>query len=129
MGWGKMPVTRHDLKKLTRGTVVWVHLDPSLGSEQQKRRPCVIISSDVHNQRLDTIVVIPISSLKGRKPYPHEVFIAPPEGGLTEESVAQPVQIRTVDRYKRVDEISGQLAPMAMVQISASLFAVLGGIG
>ncbi len=45
-----------------RGEVWWVRLDPTLGSEIRKRRPCVIMSSNVVNERRKTLVVIPLSS-------------------------------------------------------------------
>jgi len=118
-----------DVRRITRGTVVIVRLEPAQGHEQGKTRPAVVVSSDVHNRNLTTIIVVPISGLKGKQPFPHEVFICSGEGGLTEDSVAQPVQIRTVDRNKRVAAVLGQLQSTTMAQIDASLFAVLGGIG
>ncbi len=45
-----------------RGEVWWVRLDPTLGSEIRKRRPCVIMSGNVVNERRRTVVVIPLSS-------------------------------------------------------------------
>jgi len=45
-----------------RGEIWWARLDPSLGSEINKTRPCVVISSSVINQRRRTVVVIPLSS-------------------------------------------------------------------
>jgi len=37
------------MKKLKRGMVVDVNLDPTLGSETGKIRPCVIVTNDVYN--------------------------------------------------------------------------------
>lgn len=45
-----------------RGDVWWVHLDPTMGSEIAKSRPCVIISNDVMNKLRRTVVVVPLSS-------------------------------------------------------------------
>jgi mRNA interferase MazF len=47
---------------LRRGEIWWVRLDPSVGSEINKTRPCVIMSSTVTNERRRTVVVIPLSS-------------------------------------------------------------------
>lgn len=105
-----------------------VNLDPSEGCEQNKTRPCVVVSADSVNNRLKTLIVVPISSLKGRDPYPHEVFIRKGEGTLEFDSVAQPVQVRTIDRYLRVTAILGRLPPATISQISLKLFIVLGGI-
>lgn len=40
----------------------WVALDPTLGSEIAKTRPCVVLSRDVVNQHRRTVVVVPLSS-------------------------------------------------------------------
>src|SRR5215831_18281147 len=45
-----------------RGEVWWVRLDPTLGSEIAKTRPCVIFSGNVFNRLRRTVVVIPLSS-------------------------------------------------------------------
>jgi mRNA interferase MazF len=45
-----------------RGEIWWARLDPSVGSEINKTRPCVIVSSTVINERRRTVVVVPLSS-------------------------------------------------------------------
>jgi mRNA interferase MazF len=45
-----------------RGEVWWVRLDPTVGTEINKTRPCVVMSYDVFNRRRNNVVVIPISS-------------------------------------------------------------------
>ena len=45
-----------------RGEIGWVALDPALGSELRKTRPCVIISLKVLNERRRTVIVVPLSS-------------------------------------------------------------------
>ncbi|MBL8230499.1 MAG: type II toxin-antitoxin system PemK/MazF family toxin [Bryobacterales bacterium] len=45
-----------------RGDIWWVALDPALGSEIRKTRPCVVISVKVLNERRRTVIVIPLSS-------------------------------------------------------------------
>ena len=50
-----------DLMK--RGTLVWVDLSDATPPEMGKVRPAVIVSGDVHNAVLDTVVVVPTSSL------------------------------------------------------------------
>jgi mRNA interferase MazF len=47
---------------MKQGEVWWVALDPTVGSEIQKTRPCVIVSPDVMIEGLRTIVVIPMTS-------------------------------------------------------------------
>ena len=45
-----------------RGDIWWVALDPTLGSEIRKTRPCVVISVNVLNERRRTVIVVPLSS-------------------------------------------------------------------
>jgi mRNA interferase MazF len=47
---------------LRRGEVWWVDLEPTRGSEINKRRPCVILSVDALNQRRKTVIVVPLST-------------------------------------------------------------------
>jgi mRNA interferase MazF len=47
---------------LLRGEVVWADLDPTLGREQGGRRPVVVISQDVFNERSGTVVALAITS-------------------------------------------------------------------
>jgi mRNA-degrading endonuclease toxin of MazEF toxin-antitoxin module len=97
------------------------------GREQTKIRPAVIISTDFFNDRLDTMIVVPISSLKeGIEPREHEVLIKKGEGGLEFDSVAQPIQVRTVDRKIRVKKILGRLPPATMRQIINKLGEAVG---
>jgi len=45
-----------------QGEVWWVQLDPTVGSEIKKTRPCAVLSNDVFNRRRNTVVVVPITS-------------------------------------------------------------------
>lgn len=45
-----------------RGEIWSVALDPTLGSELRKTRPCVVVSTKILNERRRTIVVVPLSS-------------------------------------------------------------------
>ena len=56
---------------ITRGDVHLVRLDPTLGSEIRKRRPCVVVSPDELNQHLRTVIVAPMTT--GGHAYPWRV--------------------------------------------------------
>lgn len=51
-----------------RGEVWWVRLDPTLGSDIGKTRPCVILSTNVVNERRRTVIIIPLSSSPSASP-------------------------------------------------------------
>ena len=53
-----------------RGEIWWVNLDPTVGNETAKKRPCVILQNDVGNERSTTTIVAPL--LKGSKTYPEQ---------------------------------------------------------
>lgn len=114
-----------DIAALKRGDVVLVRLGPAEGHEQNKTRPAVIVSAD-RFKNLATATIVPISTLKDRIPYVHEVELKKGEGGLKEHSVAQSVQVRTLDKYERVEEVFGSLSDERMKQISDKLKLVLG---
>ena len=45
-----------------RGDIWWAALDPTLGSEIRKTRPCIVMSLKVLNERRRTVIVVPLSS-------------------------------------------------------------------
>ena len=45
-----------------QGEVWWVNLDPTIGKEINKKRPCLIVSPDVMNAHLGTVIAAPITS-------------------------------------------------------------------
>ena len=79
---------------LNQYEVVIVNLDPTIGSEIRKTRPCVILSPDEINRNLKTIIIAPITSRS--KPYPTRV---PIELRGKENWVAVD-QIRTIDKRR-----------------------------
>ena len=76
--------------------IVLVNLDPTIGSEMKKTRPCVVISPDEMNKYLQTIVVAPMTS--NSKPYPTRVEV---KHNKTRGWVVLD-QIRTIDRKRIV---------------------------
>ena len=62
-----MGVTR----AISRGDVHLVRLDPTLGREIRKTRPCLVVSPDELNQHLRTVIVAPMTT--GGQAYPWRV--------------------------------------------------------
>ena len=88
--------------EVTQYQVVLVNLDPTIGSEMKKTRPCVIISPDEMNKYLQTIIIAPITS--SLKPYPTriEVLYNTTKGWVVLD------QIRSIDK-NRIIKILGNL--------------------
>jgi mRNA interferase MazF len=59
--------------ELKQYQIILVNLDPTIGSEMKKTRPCVILSPNEMNKYLQTIVVAPMTT--SSKPYPTRVEI------------------------------------------------------
>ncbi len=81
---------------VSRFDVFLVNLDPTIGSEIRKTRPCLVVSPDEMNRSIRTVIVAPMTT-KGR-PYPTRV-------DCTFEGKAGQVvldQIRTVDKVRLV---------------------------
>src|SRR5262245_32833552 len=55
-------------RPIARGTVYLVGLDPTLGSQIQRTRPCVVVSPDELNEHLRTVIVAPMTT--GGRAYP-----------------------------------------------------------
>ncbi len=58
---------------VTRGEVWLVALDPTVGSEIQKTRPCVIISPPEMHDYLRTVIVAPMTT--GARPAPYRIAV------------------------------------------------------
>ncbi len=98
--------------------IYWVKLDPTVGSEIKKTRPCVVISPDEMNSSLNTIIVAPLTTKF--KSYPTRVKIE--LKGTSSWIVLD--QLRTIDRtrlYKLIDTIKTSTAHQVRQIIRAML--------
>ena len=94
--------------------IVLVNLDPTVGSEIKKTRPCVVISPNEMNKYLQTIVVAPMTS--SSKTYPTRVVINhdAKKGWIVLD------QIRTVDR-QRIIKVLGNLSEKESAKVKEVL--------
>ena len=90
-----------------RGDVWLVNLDPTVGSEIRKSRPCVIISPPELNDHLKTVIVAPMTS---------QGFQAPFRISLTFQGTTGLVlldQLRTIDKFRLIKKL-GRLQPKTL---------------
>ncbi len=99
---------------LSQYQIVLVNLDPTIGSEIKKTRPCVIISPNEMNKYLRTIVVAPMTT-KSKK-YPTRIGVK--HDGKIGWIVID--QIRTIDK-KRVVKVLGQLSKPEIKEVKSVL--------
>ena len=110
---------------MKRGEIWLVNLDPTIGSEIQKTRPAVIISSDLVGI-LPLKVIVPLTEWKDR--YSNAswmVRIDPDEqNGLSKSSTADGLQIRSISVQRLVKKV-GILSSLQVAQIVQAVVNVL----
>lgn len=112
---------------MKRGDVYWVDLAPRSGSEQQGRRPAVIVSTDSLNLAPNwySLIVAPITTSAKQARRDATVVILPAgEGGLSKESVVLCHQLTTLDRSKILQRI-GELSDAWLAQVEEAIVAAL----
>ena len=83
--------------------IVLVNLDPTVGSEIKKTRPCVIISPNEMNKYLNTVIIAPMTSQSKKYPTRIEVKHDNKKGWIVLD------QIQTIDKqliYKALDRLT-----------------------
>jgi mRNA interferase MazF len=89
------------MTKPFRGVVIEVSLDPVVGHEQGRSRPCLVIQNDVGNRFSSTTIVAPLTDASHIKnPSPIYVLVKKGDGGATKDSYVLCDQIRTVDQRR-----------------------------
>jgi len=81
---------------LNQYQIVLVNLDPTLGSEIKKTRPCVVISPNEMNGHLRTVIIAPMSTKS--KAYPSRVRVSNSSWVVLD-------QIRTIDRVRVIKSL------------------------
>ena len=102
-----------------RFDVYLVSLNPTVGGEIQKTRPCLVVSPDEMNRRISTVLVAPMTT-RGR-PYPTRV----PCSFQGKDGQVALDQLRAVDKarlVRRLGEID-EGARRAALQVLAEMFA------
>lgn len=95
---------------VTRGEVWLVGLDPTLGREIQKTRPCLVVSPDEMNEHLRTLIVAPMTTRTRAWPTRIPVRFQRRDGEVVLD------QIRTIDRHRLVRRL-GRLDRRRVVQV------------
>jgi mRNA interferase MazF len=99
---------------VTRGDVHLVRLDPTLGSEIRKTRPCVVISPDELNQYLRTVIVAPMTT--GGHAYPWRIACR----FQNRSGFVALDQLRTVDGERLIKRV-GRLSNEATTEVLETL--------
>lgn len=106
-------------RAVNRFDVHLVTLDPTVGSEIQKTRPCLVISPDEMNHHINTVIVAPMTT-KGR-PYPSRVpcIFEGKEGQIVLDQLRAVDKTRLARRLGRIDEDTQE----AVLAVLGEMFA------
>jgi mRNA interferase MazF len=107
-----------------RGEIWWVNLDPTIGSETGKRRPCLIMQNDLGNKASTTTIVAPL--MPGKKSFPFVVNIDPTiQNGLDSDRNINLSQLRVVS-FERISKQLGVLENVYWAEIEKAVNIELG---
>lgn len=106
---------------MKRGETWQVNLDPTIGAEIKKTRPCVIVNRDALAP-LPLRIVVPLTAWNpGFENASWHVRLEPSEeNGLRKQSSADTFQVRSISK-KRLVERLGELSPPEMEKVSRAL--------
>ena len=103
-----------------RGDVVWITLNPQSGHEQAGRRPAMVLSPGIYNEKVELAILCPITNqIKG---YPFEVIMP---DGLSVSGVILADQIKSLDWRVRDAEWICTLPPRIVVEVLQKLGTLL----
>jgi mRNA interferase MazF len=94
---------------MERGDVMLVSLDPSVGSEQGKVRPAIIVSSNAANDSATrrgrgVVTIVPLTS-NVKTIYPFQVLLRAQDSGMPMDTKAQAEQVRSVSTERLIRRI------------------------
>lgn len=106
--------------EIRRRDIFLTNLEPVVGSEQGRARPCLIIQNDEGNKFSPTTILAPITTKIFEKEYPTNVEIFAEESGLDFDSTVLLNQIRTIDK-SRIIKLLGRLDQIAMHKVDIAI--------
>ncbi|HEY5426082.1 MAG TPA: type II toxin-antitoxin system PemK/MazF family toxin [Candidatus Tumulicola sp.] len=109
---------------MRRGEVYQFNLDPTIGSEIKKSRPCVIVMHDAGG-RSPVTIVCPITDADGRTGNLLNPLLPSGQGGVIKDSRIAVHQIRTLDKRRAVGAKLGDVPPAVMDLVDRGLRAAL----
>jgi mRNA interferase MazF len=103
------------MARILRGDVRWADLNPVRGREQAGRRPVLVLSHDVFNERSGTVIAVALTSQEPRAAFP--LTLESKAAGVTKPSWIKISQIRTLS----VDRIGQRIARVSEEELSRVL--------
>jgi mRNA interferase MazF len=109
--------------RIRRGEIRWADLNPVRGREQAGRRPVLILSHDVFNERSQTVIAVALTSQPPRARFPLTLPIG--STALPQSSWVKISQIRTL-AAERIGDLLGEATPEELAQVIEGLGEIIG---
>ena len=109
-----------------RGDIYWINLDPTIGAEIKKTRPCVIISPNVANRSGPLVIVAPITKAQGKKVHFHEILLPKGTSNLQYDSKLKVFQLRCVDKKRLSKSKIGSISQDLIKKLDEKIQIVTG---
>ena len=106
------------MARILKGDVFWASLDPVRGHEQGGKRPVLVVSNDVLNEKSGTVIAMAITSQKPRVGFPLAMAIRSLK--MPKPSWIKLNQVRTVST-KRLGKKLGRLSAEEMLDVIEGL--------
>lgn len=111
------------MARILRGEIRWAELNPVRGKEQAGRRPVLILSHDVFNERSGTVIAMALTSQPQRAGFPLTLELQ--SKGLPKQSWVKVSQIRTL-AVERIGPRLGTVSPEELGQVIEGLHDIIG---
>jgi mRNA interferase MazF len=112
------------MARILRGDILWADLGPVIGREQAGRRPVLVLSEDVFNERSGTVIAVAVTSQEAAAGFPLCLEL---EGArLPKRSWVKISQIRTLS-VERLGARLGRASAEELALILEGLNEILGG--
>ncbi len=110
------------MARILRGDLVWADLSPTRGQEQAGRRPVVILSHEVFNDRSGTVIAMAVTSQPQRAGFPLALELK--SGRLPKKSWVKISQVRTLST-RRLGKKAGRVAPEELERLVDGLNEII----
>ena len=111
------------MARILRGEVWWADLDPTQGREQAGRRPVLVLSHDVFNDRSGTVIAVALTSQEPRAGFP--LTLPLPDEALPKPSWIKISQIRTLSTARLTSKL-GRIEAEELAAIVDGLNEIIG---
>jgi mRNA interferase MazF len=109
--------------RILKGDIRWADLDPTRGNEQSGKRPVLVLSADVFNERSGTVIAVALTSQPPRAGFPLTLELDPAK--LPKPSWVKISQIRTLST-ERIGRKIATASPEEVAQVIEGLNEILG---